>query len=70
VLINWMMRQLGMSEEEAREKEFVFRRALYLHGTKPQPFMEPARQAAMKAVRGKLKSAVSQAVRDIRRELG
>lgn len=70
VLINWLMRGVGMSEDQAREKEFVFRRAIHIHGTKAQPFMEPAKQEALKTLRPKLKDAISTAVREIRSELG
>jgi hypothetical protein len=70
VLVLWMMRTLGMSREEAEDKEFVFRRALHEHGTKAQPFMEPARQMGLKALLPRLKTGISAAVRQVRSELG
>jgi hypothetical protein len=69
VLINWLMRKLGKSEDEARKVEYVIRRGIYQHGTEPQPFLKPAKEQAVRQLRGILAQAITRSVKEIMSEL-
>jgi hypothetical protein len=63
------MRKLGKSEDEARKVEYVIRRGIYQHGTEPQPFLKPAKEQAVRQLRGILAQAITRSVKEIMSEL-